>query len=285
MSLRTPVVAGRFYEDNPKTLYNYVQSTLNAAQKEVGSAEISKAKLTLLPHAGHFFCGHIIAETLAYVDLANTLILLCPNHTGKGKELAVWSTGQWQTPLGNIPIDENITKQILQSNAGFEADDIAHLNEHSIEVILPFLQTKIPNLQIVPIAISGRYLDKLQSAGYAIGKLIKALEEQGRRVDIIVSSDMHHFSDHETTLALDELALQAFMQFNPTELAHVVGKNQISMCGVCPAIVGLYALEKVNKSYSCHLVRHSTSYEKSNDANRVVGYAGLFVKENTCQAV
>ncbi len=285
MSIRTPVVAGRFYEGERNTLYNYVQSTLNTAVQEHINGDICHSKLVLLPHAGHFFCGHIIAKTLAHVHLPDTLILLGPNHTGKGKELAVWASGEWQTPLGNVAIDEAITNEILQSKAGFEADNQAHLNEHSLEVILPFLQLKIPSLSIVPIAISGRYLDRLQNAGFALGNIIKSLEEQGRNVAIIVSSDMHHFSDHDTTLALDELALQAFMQFNPAELALVVGKNKISMCGVCPAIVGLYALEKLNKSYSSHLAYHHTSYEKSNDDSRVVGYAGLFVKEKTCQSV
>ncbi len=283
MSVRAPVVANKFYDGNADTLSNYVQSALDEAQKTHGANAISPAQLVLLPHAGHFFCGHIIAKTLAHVDLPDTLILLGPNHTGKGKELAVWDQGRWQTPLGDIPVDQSIANLILQSPAEFVADTQAHVGEHSLEVILPFLQQKIKNLQIVPIAISGRYLDRLQNAGYSLGNIIASLESKGKKIAIIVSSDMHHFSDHETTLALDELALDAFMQFNPVKLAQIVGEKQISMCGVCPAIVGLYALEKLNKFYSCTLVHHGTSYEKSQDFDRVVGYAGLFVKENTCQ--
>ncbi len=281
MTLRTPVVAGKFYEGNAKSLYNYAQATLDVAQQAVEHKD--KASMILLPHAGHFYCGHIIAETLACVDLPDTLFLLGPNHTGKGKSLAVWETGAWQTPLGDIPIDEDITRDLLQSSGGFEADTNAHMAEHSLEVILPFLQIKMPNVRIVPIAISGRYLESLQNAGYALGDIMYALEQKGINTSIVVSSDMHHFSDHETTLELDKMALQSLMEMNPVALANVVGKNKISMCGVCPAIVALYALKKLNKSHSCHLVRHTTSYEKSNDAKRVVGYAGLFVKENTCQ--
>ncbi len=284
MSMRMPIVAGKFYEANKEALCNYVQSTVDdALNKQVKNKNSAHAKLVLLPHAGHFFCGHVIAQTLSCVELPDTLILLGPNHAGKGENLAVWHEGFWQTPLGAIAVDDAIARQILQSNGGFVADQKAHVFEHSLEVILPFLQHKLPDLRIVPISIGGRDLNLLKTAGQALGEAIAKLENQGQQVAIIVSSDLHHFSDHNTTLSLDRLALNAFMKFDPQVLAQVVAKNKISMCGVCPAIVSLYALKKLGKEFSCELINHTTSYEMSQDASRVVGYAGLFVKENTCK--
>ncbi len=284
MAIRTPFVAGKFYDGDANNLCNYVQSTLSATQENKANVTDKQlARLVVLPHAGHFFCGHIIAKALNQVELSNTLILLGPNHTGMGQALAVWGEGSWQTPLGQIPVNKEISQKILQCDAGFVQDTKAHEQEHSLEVILPFLQIKMQNLDIVPIAIAGRDLGHLQRAGYGLGKIIHELEVTGKNITIIVSSDMHHFSDHETTLALDKLALEALMEFNPLKLAQVINEHKISMCGVCPAIVALYALQKLETSNKFNLVQHTTSFEKSHDASSVVGYASLYVNKSTCK--
>ncbi len=283
MAIRKPCVAGRFYEGDAQRLASYVQSTLGEAQNTLGNPAQTPARLLFLPHAGHFFCGHVMAETLVQVQLPETLILLGPNHTGNGEALSVWADGYWQTPLGDVPVDSALAQDILQSGGGFVPDTKAHLQEHSLEVILPFLQLKVPNMRIVPIAVGGRDFEMFKNAGHALGNIISILEKSGRDVGIILSSDLHHFSDHNTTMALDDLALQAFMDFDPLKLAQVVGQNKISMCGICPAIVALYAIENKAKKDDFYLVNHTTSFEKSNDASKVVGYAGLFVKKSTCQ--
>ncbi len=283
MSVRVPCVAGRFYEAEAKSLLNYVQTALNEAQKNTIVEQKKSANLVFLPHAGHFFCGHVIAQTLAHVVLPQTLIVLGPNHTGQGAQLSVWHEGYWQTPLGNVPINTELAQEILQSNCGFQADTKAHLNEHSLEVILPFLQVAVPNVNIVPIAVGGRDFNALKKAGYTLGSIIKKYEQRGHEVSIVLSSDLHHFSDHNTTIALDELALQAFMAFDALNLAKIVGENSISMCGICPAVVSLYALENTEKLYKCTLVNHTTSFEMGGDSKSTVGYAGLFVNKSTCQ--
>ncbi len=283
MAVREAIVSGRFYEGDAQALCNYVQASLDEAERLLANSHTQiPANLLFLPHAGHFFCGHVIAKTLAHVQLPKNLILLGPNHTGQGEALAVWDTGHWQTPLGKIPVNTALAKDIIQSDGGFCSDTKAHLHEHSLEVILPFLQLKVPDMNIVPIAVGGRSYEAFKKAGLALGSIINNYKKAGIDVGIILSSDLHHFSDHDTTMALDEMALQAFLQFNPLKLAQVVGEYNISMCGVCPAIVSLYALENTNEKYECSLCEHTTSFEKNSDSKSVVGYAGLFVNKITC---
>ncbi len=288
--MRETFVAGRFYEKESGALRAYVEASLLSAKESLQMAR-QPAHMVLLPHAGHFYCGHVIAETLAYVTLPKNLILLGPNHTGQGKPLSLWyedSTQQdsqgWQSPLGTVPIATDIAHALLHSDGGFEADTLAHAAEHSLEVLLPFLQCAVQDLRIVPIAVSGQSLHSLQKAGEALGHIIthftQELATEGQEVGIVISSDMHHFSDHNTTMQLDDMALKAFATLDPEILGQTVMQNHISMCGVYPAMVALFAhniCKKNQEKVPVHLVRHTTSYEKGGDANRVVGYAGLFL--------
>ncbi len=331
MHIRPPHVAGSFYDANADTLAAYVRQSLQDAQKNSTSIP-QEVTMALLPHAGHFYCGHIIAQALTRIRLQKRLIILCPNHTGQGAPLAVWYPQQhtpsqsaqqdssqkqqgqqdtleqgqakqgvkpnidtspeyaaWQTPLGNVPLDVELAEKIIQydiwgntlqkpSHApSFSPDTTAHAREHSIEVLLPFLQEWAPQCRIVPIAVRSHDFSLLQRAGLALGELLKQEDD----VSIIVSSDMHHFSDHATTLELDNKALEALLAFDPLRLAQVVQEHQISMCGVCPAILAMYAC-KVLDACVCTQLNHTTSYEKGGDASRVVGYASLIVQKRTC---
>ncbi len=294
MQIRPPQVAGSFYESDAKKLEQYITQCFEDARKKQNPLDLCNIHMLLLPHAGHFYCGHIIAEALVRVHLPKRLIILCPNHTGLGRPLSVWSiqatgtdkpeNGAWHTPLGNVPIDMELATEILQCIQGkcdFEANTDAHAREHSIEVILPFLQKYVPDVQIVPIAVGTGDFSALQKAGLALGEIIQKMHNQGQDVGLVVSSDMHHFSDHESTMKLDNLALEALVEFNPHKLYDVVQENKISMCGVYPAIMGLYAC-KVLGAHACEIINHTTSYEKGGNASRVVGYASLIVQKRTC---
>ncbi len=294
MHIRPTHVAGSFYDGNAKTLNAYLEQSFQAVQSSPCAQDDAKteAQMVFLPHAGHFFCGHVIAQTLSCVRLPKRLIILCPNHTGLGRPLSVWGAacadgnipGAWQTPLGTVPLDAELSERVLNCLSGditFELNTDAHAREHSIEVILPFLQKFIPNFHMLPISVGTGDFKLLQKAGMAIGEIVKKFQDDGQDIGIIVSSDMHHFSSHERTLELDNLALDALKAFDPINLYNIVHQNKISMCGIYPTIMAMYAC-KVLGAQHCELVTHTTSYEKGGDATRVVGYAGLFVQKRTC---
>ncbi len=286
MHVRNAHVAGSFYEGNGTQLTEYVQQTLAAAQTKSYPSPHSQENIhmVLLPHAGHFFCGHVIAQTLAPVHLPQTLILLGPNHTGRGTArsgLAVWSKGQWQSPLGLVPIAEDIAEELIQSDAGFTHDTAAHEYEHSLEVLLPFLQCAVPDFRMVPICVGTGHVEALKKAGLLLAHCIHERQKQGEDIALVLSSDMHHFSNHEETLELDNHALQAILELDPVKLYNTVKQLNISMCGVYPAIMAIYACKALGAK-KCKLVTHTTSYEKGKDSQRTVGYAGLFVPKNTC---
>lgn len=270
MLTRQPIAANRFYPGDPNTLKNELGHYLqNDAKNTEHAGQLWGA---MLPHAGYIFCGSVIGKTLGGQKLPSRLIILCPNHTGRGKMFSVWAEGQWLTPLGAVPVDESLSSEITASTPLFEADTLAHLGEHSIEVILPFLQMQIADLRIVPICVGVQNPKILAQAGAALAQVLKL--PQNKNVGLIVSSDMNHYEDQKTTILKDEHALQAALAADPDQLLRTVSAEQISMCGAAPLALALYTARHLAK-VEVEFVAHDTSAKAARDAQHVVGYAGL----------
>lgn len=266
---RDSVVAGRFYTGNPEQLRAEVRDYL-----EMGRAQGPQpALLAMAPHAGYMYSGRTAGETLGRVSLPETVLLLGPNHTGMGAALAVWAAGDWSTPLGDIPIDENLAQALLSADPHLEADFDAHLQEHSLEVICPFLQEMNPNVSIVPIVVAEPRYDVLEAVAVNIAKVLKSRTPMP---GIVVSSDMSHFISHDEAKELDHHALERVEALDPEGLYTTVRREGISMCGVLPMTLGLL-IARLLGAGKAEVVAYTTSAEASGDYSQVVGYAGVVV--------
>jgi len=92
---------------------------------------------------------------------------------------------------------------------------------------------------------------------------------------LVISSDMNHFATDQENRRLDEMALAALDQLDPDHLFDVVHSNNISMCGLLPAVIVLKTLRKLDRLKSAQRVAYGTSADVSGDTSRVVGYAGM----------
>ncbi len=114
----------------------------------------------------------------------DTAIILCPNHTGIGSALSLMGEGVWETPLGRVSIDEEISKSIFKASGMVDMDESAHAYEHSIEVQLPFLQYLYGStISIVPICMGLQDLDVSRNLGEAIAEATKSQEHRHNRLD------------------------------------------------------------------------------------------------------
>lgn len=272
--LRKMQVAGLFYEANKKQLEKNMQEYFGNSQKtkkEQGETQNAKAavRICMIPHAGHVYSGRVTAETLAKISLPHTLIILCPNHTGLGKHGAVWDSGAFETPFGEVQIAGDIAEALLKSSC-FCRDYLAHQHEHSIEVILPLLQYLMgQNLAIVPISLASlKFLPKMAEA------IAQCMQEHAD-LGLVISSDMNHFASDKENRRRDFMALDAIKNMDENKLLQVVMDNDISMCGVLGAYIGIAAAKALGLQH-CELVSYDTSASTSGDKNRVVGYAGLY---------
>jgi hypothetical protein len=276
-SVREPAVAGTFYPGRAVE----VEQALRRMFAGVPTGE-RHAVGVVCPHAGWMYSGALAARTLASVHVPPRVIVVCPNHTGRGVPIAVSRAAAWRTPLGDVPVDDALADAILDELGaagvrGAAADERAHAREHAIEVQLPLLHARQPALRLTAIVLA--HLDPAECA--RVGRAIAAAAARlglawGHDVMIVASSDMNHFDDEATTRQKDAVALAALATGDPARLLAVVDGERISMCGARPA-AALLACARAVGAPPPELVGYTTSGAVSGDLDRVVGYAGAVV--------
>jgi MEMO1 family protein len=267
-SVRHPAVAGRFYPGDRESLLADVQSYLSP-----GAGEVS-AFGCVAPHAGYIYSGPVAGAVYSNIDVPEHCLVLCPNHTGRGQPLAIMTTGAWETPLGQVPIDSSLADALKQQCPLLSEDSEAHHSEHGIEVQLPFLQVRRPHFSFVPITVGTGNFETLQHLGKVVGEILKA---QPNRVLMVASSDMNHYESDRITRVKDHKAIEKLLALDPRGLYDVVTHEDVSMCGFGPSIVMLTAAKRLGAT-SAKLVKYATSGDVSGDREMVVGYAGVVVQ-------
>ncbi len=263
--LRLPAVAGRFYPGTESELDRAVDSLTHDDSRRVS------AKAVVSPHAGYMYSGSVAGALFSSIEIPERVIVLCPNHTGVGENAAICASGSWRMPWGNVPVDEMITSRLLDAVPFLRDDPSAHRDEHSLEVILPFLHRFRKSIFLVPIAIGQLSIDQCRQLGERIADVVSG--DKSRSL-IVASSDMSHYVPVETARRKDGLAIDRMLALDPAGLYSTVKAERISMCGVLPATVALFAALSLGAS-SARLVKYATSGDVSGDFRSVVGYAGL----------
>lgn len=266
--VRMPCVAGSFYPADKKDL----EWVLSNYFDEVASLEKTKCLGLVLPHAGWFYCGDIIADALSRVKIPKTVILLGPHHTPYGAKYSIAAQDYWMLPNRKVAINSELADSLCKRTSEFKKDIEAHEEEHCIEVILPFIAHLSPSSSVVPIVLGHSSYGALDILSSAIAEILK---QEGSNILIIASSDLNHFAQQAENERLDNLAISAILESNPRKLYDTCIKNQISMCGLIPTVVVMQALIKVHGSISSKLVAYHTSGKVSKRSDNVVGYAGI----------
>jgi hypothetical protein len=264
---RQPAVAGQFYTTDAEALLTEVKGYLAQAQPR----DEARTLLAMAPHAGYYYSGIIAGVTLGQANLAETVLLLGPNHTGLGKPFAVWPDGRWLYPGGALQVDAELAALLCEKEPLLTPDTLAHQREHSLEVMVPFLAALNPNTRIVPICISHPSLDTLIGVGKTIGRTLRGFE---RPVSILVSSDMSHFVPHDMAKEQDSQALEPALHLDAVRFFETVRGGNISMCGVLPMTVGITAALELGATQT-EITGYATSGQINGEMRRVVGYAGM----------
>ena len=150
-------------------------------------------------------------------------------------------------------------------------DSVAHGPEHSLEVQLPFLQLLTPGFTFVPVALGGVRFEELVSIGEGISRVLADAKDE---VLLVTSSDFNHYEDEATTRGKDRMAIERILALDARGLYHVCRNEEISMCGLGPAVALITALRALGAKQA-ELVKYATSGDVSGEHDAVVGYAGM----------
>lgn len=257
-SVRNPAVAGRFYPAQPDELRKRVAAFLEAVPL-AGAGPMPKA--IIVPHAGYSYSGAVAAS--AYKQIASTearrqierVVLVGPCHYVPCRGLALSSADSFATPLGRVSLDKAAQQQLLALPQVFVLD-VAHAQEHSLEVQLPFLQTVLDNFSLIPMVTGDTTPEAVAEA--------LALLWGGPETLVVISSDLSHF--HNTTVAqkLDGVTAEAIQLLAPDK----IGREQA--CGRIPVQALLLLAQKFNL-HACTLDLRNSG-DTGGPQDRVVGY-------------
>ena len=270
--IRPPAVAGQFYPADA----GKVEAELGRVIKP--AAELRHAIGSVVPHAGWMYSGATAGRVYSAVKIPDHVIMVGPNHHGVGSSYALFDAGKWQTPVGDVPIDEPLAAELLANCDLLAKDPRAHSAEHSLEVQMPMLRRMNPNVHVVPLLIGGGWPESggrsmLRNIGDAIAATVR---EYSQPVLLLASSDLNHYEDQETSHVKDKLVLDAVVKLDEDALMDRVRDAKVSMCGVAPTYIVIYAAKKLGAK-SGVLLDYRTSGDVSGDFSAVVGYGGVVI--------
>lgn len=265
--IRRAAVAGSFYPGTRELL------RAQAADLITWDLQTVRAIGAVVPHAGYLYSGRVAGAVYARLTFPDVFVILGPNHTGIGAGVAIMADGTWETPMGQVPIDTELARAILQNSRTIEEDDLGHRREHSIEVQLPLLQACGRPFSFVPICLFSSEYAVCQDVGLAVAQAIAGSD---RSVLMVASTDMSHYVSREQAKAKDHLAIDAVVACDPQRLHRVVRREGITMCGFHPTTALLIAARELGAT-SGELISYATSADVTRDDSSVVGYAGLIV--------
>lgn len=265
---RSPAVAGSFYPGEAQALEREVERCLGEAPQP------QKAFGAIVPHAGFQYSGPVAGAVFRRLALPPTVILVGPNHYGRGSPIALFAEGVWETPLGDVAVDAELAAELRDACASIADDPGAHRSEHSLEVQLPFLRRLAPALRFVPLLLSVGSYKPLEELGKAVAGVLAKREP---RPLLLASSDFNHYESDRVTRIKDRKAIEAILALDPRGLYDVVRRERITMCGVEAAVVLMTAARALGV-VRAEQIRYATSAEASGDYERVVGYAGILLR-------
>lgn len=266
--LRAPAVAGRFYPANAATLDRDVKRYLQA------SGRAPRRHLAVMaPHAGYVYSGAVAGAVFADTEVPARVVVLAPNHTGRGRPGALWPAGAFLLPGGEVPVDGELCELLLAGCDRLEIDREAHRHEHALEVELPFLRARRPDVKVTPVILGGLDGDACVAIGEALARVGGAL---GEEVLVVASSDMSHYLPDGEARRIDRRALEPLLQLDPEGLYRRVRDEDISMCGILPA-TAMLAYARARGATRAELLAYATSADAFGDTSSVVGYAGVTV--------
>ena len=280
--IRNTCVDGMFYPGNPDTLTDTIDDLFSSITTDNIEEDYRCISSVVVPHAGYVYSGLTAGyafKKLLYDGLAETIVIIGPNHTGIGREISVSTSQKWNTPLGDIDVDVEFVEELEQLDSNVTLDESAHIREHSIEVELPFLQYiaefREESFKIVPIIIGRQELNLCENLARSIYEVKDKLE---RDCIVIASTDLTHYEDSQTAQYQDKKIINSIEELNSRQLIRDIIDYDITMCGYGPTITAM-TFAQLQGAYDSRCLHYANSGDAFGDYESVVGYTSAIIKK------
>lgn len=253
-TVRPPAVAGSFYPAGPEALRAEVAQHLDRA----AAVDVSfPLRILIVPHAGYVYSGPIAAagyQMLLGSRRIKRVVAIGPSHYVRFAGLALPGADELETPLGRVAVEPTLAEQVAASSL-VEESPAAHSREHSLEVQLPFLQTVLPGVPVLPLLTGD--VDPAAAAD-----VIEPVLDQSTL--LLVSSDLSHYHDAAAARHLDAATAERIVRLDPDSLGWE------SACGRIGVQIAIHIARR--RSYRAEVLDLRNSADTAGSPDRVVGY-------------
>ncbi|NOX48707.1 MAG: AmmeMemoRadiSam system protein B [Chlorobi bacterium] len=272
MKTRKPAVAGKFYPRIKTGIEKLLDEILYKEKNDI-QYSLSENNIIggIVPHAGYMFSAYQAVHFYEILRNSNqqfdTFIIINPNHTGHGEYISIDSNDIWETPLGNVNIDDD-----FRSLAQFPISPDAQKLEHSAEVQLPMLQYFLDyEFQILPITMS---VQNIGNAKLIANTIYKVNQQLRKNICLIASSDFSHFVEPNEGRRLDRFVIDEILKLNSRGVQKEVEEKNISVCGYGPIMTLMEYSKQISNTPKVKVLKMGNSGEVV-PSNEVVDYVGL----------
>ena len=266
MRVRASTVDGIFYPAEREALAERVGGLL------AGSGPAGTAGCLISPHAAYEYSGALAAAAFqaAAGRAVERVLLLGPVHREASERLLLPESEAFQTPLATTAVDLETVRRLASRDPCFALDDIPHLEEHCLEVQLPFLQTLFPRALLVPVLM-----------GCPVARLVEALTEALReepalapeRTLIVVSANLTGYRPREEAQREAQALLELVRAGDWRGILAETEAKTLSSCGA-GCIAAILAIEQELGSRA-EILKLASSLDVSDDERRVVHYGAI----------
>ncbi|MDR0553233.1 MAG: AmmeMemoRadiSam system protein B [Treponema sp.] len=227
---RAPMVSGLFYPDDPVE----ARERLDSFGLKQGSGGTARA--IIAPHGAWDISGAVAGAAFSSAaGLAPCrVVILCTLHKLPDEGVFLSDSIHFETPLGNLPVDAGTIYELASRNASLRVNDIPHLQEHGIEVLLPFIKYCFPGASIVPVLMGGSRPPMIAALARAMSAVLEPLMESSL---VVVSSNLAINADAKRGLTQAETCVEA-LERGGELFCDGVQQGSITACGG-PAIAAL----------------------------------------------
>jgi AmmeMemoRadiSam system protein B len=270
--VRKSILAGAWYPGNKQALSKAIEGYLAQADAKSPKGDL---KALIVPHAGHEYSGPVAAYAYALLrgkDIRR-VIMIGPSHRVAFRGVSVNLQSGYETPLGIVPVDQELAKKIIDADRMIRQVPEAHASEHALEIQLPFLQMVLKDFQIVPI-IMGEQDYKTCSRLAEI--LYDKLGDSDKTL-LLASTDLSHYHSDKQARALDSEFIDQVREFSPKGLFNALSSGRCEACGGGPTITVMLTAQALGANRS-QILHYANSGNVTGDKSNVVGYvaAALF---------
>jgi MEMO1 family protein len=265
-TLRKSVIAGSWYPGKASILKRDIERYFASVPDLVLEGEISGL---VAPHAGYIYSGQVAAHAYKLIrgKKYDAVVIVGPSHHIAFNGVSIFGEGGYETPLGAVPVSRDLAEKIEKFAKTVTEIPAAHLQEHSLEIQLPFLQVALGDFFFVPLVMGDQSANTCYDLAEAISKAAGS-----KKILIVGSSDLSHFHNYAMASQLDTAILKYLQKGDAVGLLQSLESEVGEACGGGPMAVAMLVAQRLGATKS-QLLKYANSGDVTGDKNSVVGYA------------